>query len=361
MLEVKIKKELSGFKLTVDLTTDKEILSILGPSGSGKTMTLKCIAGLVRPDEGYIRLNDQILFDSHKGINLPARQRRVGFVFQNYALFPHLTVQENISYGISSSQRTGVKTQIAEMIDKMHINGLEDRYPGQLSSGQQQRVALARSLFQKPEILLLDEPFSALDTHRKEGLEYELLSLQRHYSGDMLFVTHDVGQGYKMGTRIAVFESGKIVQCDVKKTVLDEPANRTVARLMGVKNLIESEVIASDDSTMIIRFQGSENSLKVRRTGNYGLSEYRRIIAGIRPEHVEITAEPGENTVRGVVSRVVDGVNHASCFLQLEEVKGSIYIEVSLSKPDAALINEGQLLYLRLPPDRLIMMKSDSA
>ncbi len=173
VLEVRIKKKFPGFLLDVELSTQKEILTVFGPSGSGKTMTLKCIAGLIRPDEGYIRLNKRVLFDSDKRIDLPPRQRKIGFVFQNYALFPHMTVNDNIAFGLHRQSRDDTTNEITTLLEKMHIRELGRRYPTQLSSGQQQRVAIARAMFHSPEILLLDEPCSALAASRPDGRELE--------------------------------------------------------------------------------------------------------------------------------------------------------------------------------------------
>ena len=224
MLEVKIRKSLPGFSLDVAFNVDREILAIIGPSGSGKTMTLLCIAGLIRPDEGYVRLNGKVLWDSARGLSLPPRQRKVGFVFQNYALFPHLTVYDNIAFGIRHLPRREVDERVSRLLDRMNIQGLGHRYPGQLSGGQQQRVAVARALAPEPEVLLMDEPFSALDAQVKERLEDELLALQNFYQGTVLFVTHDLAEGYRVSSRMAVYESGRILQCDSKQKVIAAPA-----------------------------------------------------------------------------------------------------------------------------------------
>jgi molybdate transport system ATP-binding protein len=182
LLEVAITRTLPEFRLDIKLSVNREILSVLGASGSGKTMTLLCIAGLLRPDQGFIRLNGRTLFSSESKIALPPQKRKIGFVFQNYALFPHLTVEENIAYGIGNLTKKEQAKKVAELLEIIHIPGLKKRYPAELSSGQQQRVALARAVAPEPEALLLDEPFSALDSFRRERLEFELLNLQKYYS-----------------------------------------------------------------------------------------------------------------------------------------------------------------------------------
>ena len=253
MLEIKVKSKLPGFTLDVSFSVNQEILAILGPSGSGKTLTLRSIAGLTNPDEGFVRLNGKVLLDTAKGINLPARQRKVGFVFQNYSLFPHLTVTQNVAYGIKHLSMNDVKDKVADLLDKMHINHLGDRLPRQLSAGQQQRVAVARALAPEPDVLLLDEPFSALDTMVKERLYLVLQAVQHFFKGDMLFVTHDLAEGYKLSSRIAVFESGRIVQHDRKEKVIFSPSNNTVARLVGFKNLMSGTVTEINETTAVIK------------------------------------------------------------------------------------------------------------
>ena len=190
MLTVDIKKKLDNFILDVQFETDREILALLGASGCGKSMTLKCIAGIAKPDEGRIVLNGRVLFDSDKGINLSPQKRRVGYLFQQYALFPNMTVEKNIAAGCMEKNRERKKALVSEKIEKMHLSGLEHKYPSQLSGGQQQRVALARILINDPELLLLDEPFSALDSFLKWQLEMELSDDLKEFGRGALFVSH---------------------------------------------------------------------------------------------------------------------------------------------------------------------------
>ena len=187
-LYVDIEKDLSSFKLKVEIKQEKGTLGFLGESGSGKSMTLKCIAGLEKPTRGKIVLNDRVLFDSEKKINLSTQDRKVGFLFQNYALFPHMTVSQNIELGLLKLSKSEKKEIVARYLDILKLNGFEGRYPWQLSGGQQQRVALARALATSPDILLLDEPFSALDHHLRSNMEKELMNMLKDYKGDILFV-----------------------------------------------------------------------------------------------------------------------------------------------------------------------------
>ncbi len=357
MLEVDIKKFLPGFKLDVNFSINQEILAILGPSGSGKTMTLQCIAGLIQPDEGYIKLNDKVLLNSARGIRLKPKARGVGLVFQNYALFPHLTAEDNIAYGINYLPKVELKTRVSELMEKMHITGLGHRYPRQLSAGQQQRVALARAIAPEPEALLLDEPFSALDSQVKERLELELMNLQNFYNGNILFVTHDLSEGYKLASKIAIYESGHIVQCSDKNRVIESPNNRTVARLTGVRNIMRGSIETISGSTVRLTVPELSGSLNITISETAGFAVKQNVTIGIRPEYIHIVDRPGENTFQCYVDRIVDGVSLINCyFFTRGENADRHWIEVSLHKMHAPLINEGHDCYLYLPPEYVVII-----
>jgi molybdate transport system ATP-binding protein len=358
LLEVNIKRSLPGFNLVVNFSLNQEILAILGPSGSGKTMTLQCIAGLLKPDEGFIKLNNKVLLDTKNKVSLKPRERGVGFVFQNYALFPHFTVEDNIAYGMSQLSKDHVNTRVAELLGKMHLAGLGHRFPRQLSAGQQQRVALARAIAPEPELLLLDEPFSALDSQVKERLELELLNLQNFYKGNILFVTHNLAEGYKLASRIAVYESGRVVQCDVKSKVIESPANRTVARLTGVRNIMQGSI--EDIAGGVVRVMVPElcGILKVKTENAAGLSIGQSVYIGIRPEYIHIVDQAGDNTFHCRADRIVDGVSLINCFFHVsQESIDRHWIEVSLHKLHAPLIDEGHECYVYLPPQHVLIIK----
>ena len=357
MLEVHIKRKLPGFTLDVAFSVNREVMTILGPSGSGKTMTLQCIAGLVQPEEGYVKLNGRVLLDTAKKVNLPARMRKVGFVFQNYALFPHLTVSQNIAYGIHRLMPQQISARVEELLEKMNIQRLGDRFPRQLSAGQQQRVAVARALAPEPEVLLLDEPFSALDSLVKERLQLELQALQQFYQGNILFVTHDLTEGYKFGTRIAVFESGRIVQHDRKEQVIASPSNHTVARLVGFKNLMEASVLKIDGTTILLEVPELGGYLKAVLPKTPGLTVGQHVTVGIRPEYVQLTDSPGENTYLGTVDRITEGVTATNCYFHVNSVKVTRhYVMVILPRPDAWAVCSGQTRYLYLPPEHVVII-----
>ncbi|MBN1188729.1 MAG: sulfate/molybdate ABC transporter ATP-binding protein [Dehalococcoidales bacterium] len=358
MLRVRIKKLLPGFNLEVDFSVDHEILAVLGPSGSGKTMTLHCIAGLIRPDEGYIDLNDKVLLDTARNINLKTQMRKVGFVFQNYALFPHLTVKDNIAYGIRHLSKEEVRTRVSELLEKMHISGLGQRYPRQLSAGQQQRVALARAIVPEPEVLLLDEPFSALDSQVKERLELELMNLQDIYKGHILFVTHDLAEGYKMASKIAVFESGRIVQCDYKNRIIESPANRTVARLTGFRNIIKAQITQIKGSTVQVKVPELAGELKIVTENIEGLAINQKITICIRPEYIHLVDHPGENTFLCVADQIIKGVSLINCFFRIPfNDTPKHWIEVSLHKSHASITEECHEYYVYFPPEYIVIIR----
>lgn len=246
-LEVAIEKSLPDFRLQVMFQSQDAPLGLLGASGSGKSMILKCIAGIETPTRGRIVLNDRVLFDSQRRVNIPSRDRRIGFLVQNYALFPHMTVAQNIAFGLPKGLTKSVKRQrIAEHLATVHLQGMGDRTPHQLSGGQQQRVALARALASQPQALLLDEPFSALDTFLRSQMEQEMIAQLQTYKGVTLFVTHNLEEAYRVCRDLLVLEQGQTIAAGSKQDIFERPANFRVAQLTGCKNF--SQAIRMDSS-----------------------------------------------------------------------------------------------------------------
>lgn len=242
-LYVRIKKKLGKFMLDVDMTFEKDIVGILGASGCGKSMTLRCIAGIETPDEGQIILDDRVLFDSEKGIDLPPQKRHVGYLFQSYALFPNLTVEENIAIGCAVEKSKRAEC-VREKIEKLHLVGLEKKRPPELSGGQQQRVAIARLLASEPEIIMLDEPFSALDSHLKWQVEQEIAELVSTYKGYTLIVSHNRDEIYRLCNRVAVITDGHVDAVGEKDMLFENPDTRESAILTGCKNVSAIERIS---------------------------------------------------------------------------------------------------------------------
>ena len=242
-LKVNIQKKLNEFDLKVDFELKRGCLGILGPSGCGKSMTLKSVAGIVDPDKGIISLKtneETTYFDSDNKINLKPQKRNVGYLFQNYALFPNMTVEENVACGLSKDSD---EKRVSEMIRRFHLEGLEKRYPRQLSGGQQQRVALARILAYGPDVILLDEPFSAMDAFLKEQLRLELVNLLEDFDGFSILVTHDRDEVFQFCDDLIILDKGKVIAQGPTHEVFENPGKVQVARLTGCKNISRIEII----------------------------------------------------------------------------------------------------------------------
>ncbi|MDO4623157.1 MAG: ATP-binding cassette domain-containing protein [Eubacteriales bacterium] len=241
-LIVDVHKNFGNFQLNASFESGSEVTCLLGASGSGKSVTLKCIAGLIRPDSGYIELDGRVLFDSKNKIDLTPQQRRVGYLFQNYALFPHMTVQKNLRCAIrEETNQTSADAQIREMLELLHLEGTEKKLPGQLSGGQQQRAALARILLNKPEYLLLDEAFSALDFYLKDKLIPEITKILGTYPKGVLMVTHSREEAYRMSRRAAVMDHGQLLTMKPVKQLFADPETIQAALLTGCKNVAAAE------------------------------------------------------------------------------------------------------------------------
>ena len=237
-LLVDIRKDLGGFLLDVHFTAENGVTTMLGASGCGKSITLKCIAGIEKPDEGHIELDGVVLYDSETKINLPPQKRNVGYLFQNYALFPNMTVRQNILCGLKREKNRSVReARLRDMLHMLQLKGLENHKPHQLSGGQQQRVALARILVSDPRLLLLDEPFSALDGYLRDALKIELRDLLQRYGREVLMVTHDRTEAYNMSAQIAVMDQGRVLARKPTKALFADPGSVPAAILTGCKNI----------------------------------------------------------------------------------------------------------------------------
>jgi molybdate transport system ATP-binding protein len=234
-LKIDFEKRLTTFNLRVRLEVGAEILVLFGPSGAGKTQTLNAVAGLTTPDSGEIVLGEDVFFRSGQNghaSNLPPRKRRVGYVFQQYALFPHLTALENVAYALW--RQPGARARAEGLLERMHLAQLSNRYPHELSGGQQQRVAIARALAMKPRVLLLDEPFSALDSPTRQRLHQDLIDLQKEESLIVVYVTHNLADAFAVGHRLAIMRDGTIEQVGVPEDVRRNPANPLVLAALGI-------------------------------------------------------------------------------------------------------------------------------
>ena len=243
VLKFNIQKKLKEFDLDVGFELKKGCLGILGPSGCGKSMTLKSIAGIVDPDNGFVSLTtdkETVYFDSNNKINIKPQKRNVGYLFQNYALFPNMTVEENVAAGLEKDHDEKI---VYDMIKRFHLDGLEKRYPRQLSGGQQQRVALARILAYGPDVILFDEPFSAMDTYLKEQLRVELVNLLNSFDGLSILVTHDRDEAFQFCDELLILDEGQIIAKGDTRELFENPKKVEVARLTGCKNISKIEII----------------------------------------------------------------------------------------------------------------------
>lgn len=241
-LEVAIRKKAGSFYLNVDFSVEEEVFTLLGASGCGKSMTLKCIAGIETPDEGRIVLNGQVLFDSEKKINLPPQKRHVGYMFQDYALFQNMTVEENIMAGMQEVKKPERKKQVYSYIKNFHLEGLESQYPHELSGGQKQRLAMARMMASKPQVILLDEPFAALDTHLKNQMISEMGQELSDRNCPVLFVTHNRDEAFALSHRICAISKGSVDCVQDKLAFFAHPKTQTAAILSGCKNISDVEI-----------------------------------------------------------------------------------------------------------------------
>ena len=353
-LFLNIFKPLSGFALEVGFDIGQEVLGILGASGSGKSMTLRCIAGLETPNSGKIAVNGKVLFDSAEGINLPSKDRRIGFLFQNYALFPHLNVAQNIAFGLQHLSKSEQKFRVKEQLVSVQMLGMENRYPHELSGGQQQRVALARAIAPNPDLLLLDEPFSALDTHLRSQLERELMQVLANYRGITLFVSHNLEEVYRVCKNLLVLAEGRAIAFDSKQNIFDRPRNFTVAQLTGCKNFSAAKPVAET----VLEAIGWGCTLTVVEPIPKSL-----VSVGIRAHQISfVSGCDRENTIACWVASTVETPHRVTLYLKLHSPphdSQDYHLQAELFKEKWRAIKDNSFpWYVHLEPIRLILMEA---
>ncbi|MGB6875629.1 MAG: sulfate/molybdate ABC transporter ATP-binding protein [Candidatus Acidiferrales bacterium] len=354
-LEVRFKKRLASFTLAPDFSCDTEPLAILGPSGAGKSMTLRCIAGLEQPDEGSLRLGRRTLFDSKAGINVPARRRGIGLLFQNYALFPHLTVAENVAFGLKDATRGEREGRVQKQIANVHLEGLDHRLPRELSGGEQQRVALARALAIEPQALLLDEPLSALDTYLRSKIEQQLISTLGQFQRPALYVTHNIEEAYRIAARLVVLSKGKVVASGSREEVFRDPPTLEVALLTGLKNFSRARAINGDS------VEALDWNCVLHGTGARSTSA---AYVGIRAHHVGFTFEKSESTATNTfpcwLVRTSETPFHATLYLRLHnppDTSGHYHLQAEVTKEQWTLFKDQPQPWLAaLPADSLLVL-----
>lgn len=324
MLEINTEIRLGDFTHHAEFSAGNELVVIFGPSGSGKSLTLNIVAGLARPQAGHVRLDDRVFYDAGRRVNLRPQQRRVGYVFQEYALFPHLNVIRNIGFGLNRLGKAETAARVGEMLELMRLQGLGDHYPDQLSGGQKQRVALARALVTEPAILLLDEPFSALDSAVREKFRLDLLKIKNRFDIPILFVTHDLEEAYMLADRVVVFNDGRVLQTGTREEVFYRPTSRTVARFVGAKNIFSGKIAKPAGDGCVIE----TGRFDVMAPATNRPEEGAPVEFCIRPEDVMIvrpgrhlTAEMGENLLSGTL--VTAGSRGATYQLEFKVGEGA--------------------------------------
>ena len=347
-LEVQVEKTYGDFHLNAEFQAEDEPLALLGPSGCGKSLTLKCIAGIERPDQGRIVLDGRVLFDSEKHIDLPPQKRQVGYLFQQYALFPHMTVAENIAAGCRRLERAERKSRVAELVAMLHLEGLEGLRPRQLSGGQQQRTALARILASEPRAILLDEPFAALDSHLKWQLEPELKDVLDAFGGVTLWVTHDRGEAYRNCPRVCVMETGCTAPVRDMGALMADPRTVGAARLSGCRNCMKAE---KGEAAGCVRLPEWGVILRCAAPWRENVTAL-----GIREEQVR-PAEPGEeNAVECALVRLVEDVSMTTALLRpLDAGPGAPPLRMAMEK--GTILTVGETLRVVLPPEDLMLLE----
>ena len=326
-LEVAIRKQLDGFTLDVEWSAGDGVAALFGPSGAGKTLTLQCLAGLVRPDAGRIVLGDDVLFDAAAGIDVAPQRRRVGYVFQGYALFPHLTVRGNVGFGLRGRARAGRRRREEEVLARLGLEPYAERYPRELSGGQRQRVALGRALATDPALLLLDEPLSALDLPLRQALRDELGAILADWGIAAVLVTHDLTEAYRLGDRIVVYQEGRVIQAAPRAELLWRPSSRSVARIMGIRNVMQGVTLKATADRIQFRWRGQVLEAVNSPTRSYLPAPDSPLAFYIRPEYVRLLRKDRAgldgvhhmNLMSGTVVREVDLGTSWTLFLRLDE------------------------------------------
>ena len=371
-LEVDIEKKFKGFHLQSQFTADDETMGLLGASGCGKSLTMRSIAGIERPDSGKIVVNGTVFFDRAPGkkarVDLTPQQRKTALLFQNYMLFPNLTVAQNVAAGISKDVSPADRDAMVQTeLKRFGLSGFEKRYPVQLSGGQQQRVALARMLAARPGILMLDEPFSALDAHLKSVLEQNLVSLFDAFRGTILYVSHDIDEALRFCDRIAVVESGHIMEMGTGDDLVNRPQSQAGIKLSGCKNATPAERV--DARRVWLPKWGVE--VETAADVPEGVK-----CLGVRAFFLERADGPGRNCFRMRVDRVSDSRFERTVLLgfcdrsekvapavertedEMKYLHQHLFWRVDKLKVDAAhLPHEGEEVWIRIPDDKLYLVE----
>jgi len=345
-LDLHLQKQLQSFALDIRLQTTSRRVAILGPSGSGKSLFLRCLAGLDQADQGWIELDHQTLFDSQKKVHLHPKKRGVGLLLQNYALFPHMSIRDNILFGMNEPSQAKADA----LLQKIGLLRLAEQRPPQLSGGEQQRVALARALAAEPQLLLLDEPLTALDAHLRDRLEQQLLADLYHFPGRLFLVTHNVEEAWRLCDELVLLEDGRVIRQGPKAEVLSDPQNVAAAQLTGCKNL--AEITARQGSMVTVEAWQCELQLPPHTPDCTWI--------GVRAHHIKLidTRPAAPNTFPCWLARVSEAPHRVTLFLKLQTPPQDAFdshLQVVLPRESAQLIQTlPQPWFATLPPTQIL-------
>jgi len=353
VLRVEFRKVLGkpdgGLTVEAQFAVNNGFTILFGPSGAGKTTILDCIAGLQKPDFGTIAVNAEVFFDSEKQLNVPTRQRNIGYLFQTLSLFPHMNVRHNIEYGLARLGERERETRSTEIAESFGISGLLDRRPGKISGGERQRVALARALVTRPKALLLDEPMSALDRNTKSRILDDLRRWNENYAVPILYVTHEREEVYALGDRVLVLEAGKIVADGTPHDVLSRPQRESVAQLAGFENIFDCSVAAThpDQGTMTCRIGGSAVTLEVPLTR---VATGRPVRVGIRAGDILVASSaPHDLSARNIIAGEIKSLRQQDVTVIAEVNCGAMFIvHLTPGACQSLSLDTGKLVWLVL-------------
>ena len=329
-----------------------EFMTLLGPSGCGKTTLLNLVAGFLGPDEGEIFIDNALVTD------VPAYARKTGIVFQNYALFPHMNVTSNVAYGLKARgvAKDEIRTRVAEVLAMMKLTGFEDRKPRQLSGGQQQRVALARALVIQPKVLLLDEPFSALDKNLRASMQVEVKEIQRRLGVTTIFVTHDQSEALSLSDRIAVMSGGRICQIDTPERLYRKPADRFVASFIGEGSLLKGKLVRVEVDTAIVAIGSA--AVTVPAMPLDGVQTGSSVDLFARPEHFHLS-NPAEAVLEGIAAASIYQGDHVDLYIDVPQAAAA-RIHMRLSAREAAgLSGNGTKIGIGIGSEDLVAFPED--
>ena len=365
-LAVDCHKRLGGFQLHARFAVGRELIVLFGHSGSGKSLTLKAIAGLLRPDSGQIVIDGVPVFDGARGLDVPPQRRGVGLVVQSYALFPHLTVRDNVAFGLDRLPKAERRQRVNDLLDLLGISELAERRPHQISGGQAQRVALARALAPRPRLLLLDEPFAALDNAIRVGLRRELARMKRELDLTIVFVTHDLREAYNLADRVAVFDQGQVLQVGPRDEVFDRPASVRVAELTEARNIWRGRVVASGaEGSLIDAGRFSVRAAALEPVG-------QEVALCIRPERVlllrpdRLSEEAARDTL--ITADIVDEIAHGASHTLFFKLAGQppprgydVEVDVAAHPYDVLGVRQRRTWALAFPRAAVHVMGADHA